>query len=104
MKPIKSAALLSSTLVAGALLMVPMTASADLGKETYSANCAMCHDSGVADAPVLGDAGAWAPRLEAGIDALVASPLEGKGAMPPQSAVGEDAVKAAVEYMISQVQ
>lgn len=96
--------LFSSTLMAGALLVLPMSASADLGQETYEANCAMCHDTGAADAPMLGDADAWAPRLEAGTDALVATALEGKGAMPSQSGVGEDAVKAAVEYMVSQVQ
>ncbi|WP_258801657.1 cytochrome c5 family protein [Halomonas sp. DQ26W] len=94
--------LFSSALMTGALLVLPMSASADLGQETYAANCAMCHDSGLADAPVLGDAAAWASRLEAGTDALVASVIDGKGGMPPQGHVGEDAVKASVQYMIDQ--
>lgn len=94
--------LLSSALMASALLVLPLSASANLGQETYAANCAMCHDSGVADAPVLGDAGAWASRLASGTDALVASVINGKGAMPAQGHLGEDAVKASVEYIVDQ--
>lgn len=54
------------------------------GAEVYKSNCAACHDSGAANAPKLGDAGAWAPRIKAGYDALLAAVLKGKGAMPAQ--------------------
>ena len=47
----------------------------------------MCHAAGVAGAPKLGDKTAWAPRLGQGIDALTASVIKGKGAMPPRGAV-----------------
>ena len=62
----------------------------------------MCHGAGVAGAPKLGDKAAWAPRLSAGLDALYASAVKGKGAMPPRggAAQASDAdLRAAVEYM-----
>lgn len=54
------------------------------GAEVYAAQCAACHNAGVANSPKLGDSAAWAPRLKAGLDTLVASALKGKGAMAAQ--------------------
>ena len=54
------------------------------GAEVFKAQCTACHTAGVAGAPKLGDAAAWAPRIRAGFDALVQAALKGKGAMPPQ--------------------
>lgn len=76
-----------------------------LGQQTYRQACAFCHDKGVAGAPKLGDASAWAPRLAQGLDALYASSLRGKGAMPAKGgnpALADDAVKAAVDYLVAQ--
>ena len=42
--------------------------------------------TGMAGAPKLGDAAAWAPRIKTGTDSLVQSVLKGKGAMPPKIA------------------
>ena len=45
---------------------------------------------------------AWAPRLKTGMDALYASALKGKAAMPPKggnTALADADVKAAVDYM-----
>ncbi len=53
-------------------------------EEIYKAVCAACHDSGVADAPKLGDKAAWGPRIALGLDKLAASGIKGKGAMPPK--------------------
>jgi cytochrome c oxidase subunit 2 len=72
------------------------------GKSTYDTVCTACHSTGAAGAPKFGDKAAWAPRLKAGKDALYASALKGKGAMPPKggnTALPDDAVKAAVDYM-----
>ena len=55
------------------------------GQEVYKAQCAACHDAGAAGAPKFADAGAWAPRLKTGYDALVNSALKGKGAMGAQA-------------------
>ncbi len=54
------------------------------GEQVYAAQCAACHVAGVAGAPKLGDAGAWAPRIRTGYDALMTSVLKGKGAMGAQ--------------------
>lgn len=54
------------------------------GDQVYQAQCAACHNAGVAGAPKLGDAANWAPRIKTGLDALLGSVLKGKGAMAPQ--------------------
>ncbi len=54
------------------------------GEAVYKAQCAACHDAGVAGAPKHGDAAAWAPRIKLGYETLLKSALEGKGAMAPQ--------------------
>jgi cytochrome c5 len=55
------------------------------GEEVFKAQCTTCHSTGAAGAPKLGDAASWANRISKGFDALVASALHGKGAMPPQA-------------------
>lgn len=54
------------------------------GEQVYDTICATCHAAGVAGAPRIGDNEAWAARIEAGLDTLIASSLHGKGLMPPQ--------------------
>lgn len=75
------------------------------GLATYTKSCAVCHATGVAGAPKLGDKAAWAPRISTGADALVASVTNGKGVMPPKGTCmdcsGAD-LKAAVDYIVSQ--
>ena len=73
----------------------------------YTQSCAACHATGAAGAPKLGDQAAWAPRIEKGMDELMNTVLNGKGAMPPRGtcmACSDEDLRAAVEYMISQVQ
>jgi cytochrome c oxidase subunit 2 len=72
------------------------------GKATYEATCTVCHGAGIAGAPKFGDKAAWAPRIKEGKDAMYAVALKGKGAMPPKggnTALSDEAVKAAVDYM-----
>jgi len=79
------------------------TAFAADGKAVYDKTCVACHASGVANAPKLGDKAAWAPRVATGRDALVASVVKGKGAMPPRDGaanLSDDEIKAAVDYMV----
>ncbi len=76
--------------------------AAGAGKAVYEKVCSVCHAAGVAGAPKFGDKAAWAPRLKAGKDALHASALKGKGAMPPTGgnpAISDAEVAAAVDYM-----
>jgi cytochrome c5 len=79
-------------------------ASAAEGKAVYERACVACHQAGVAGAPKFGDKAAWAPRIATGMDALYASVLKGKGAMPPkggQMAAPDADIKAAVDYMVA---
>jgi cytochrome c5 len=75
------------------------------GKAVYEASCAACHGAGVAGAPKTGDKAAWATRIKTGNDALYASAIKGKNAMPAKggnAALGDAEVKAAVDYMLGQ--
>jgi cytochrome c5 len=82
-----------------ALLAAGQVAAAD-GKAVYEKSCKGCH---AAMKPKTGDKEAWAPLAKQGADALTASVIKGKGAMPPKGgAASDDDVKAAVEYMLSQ--
>jgi cytochrome c5 len=72
---------LYAALLAGSAL-VATGAHAEPDMQKYNKSCAVCHNAGVAGAPKAGDAEAWAPRLEKGMDALVASVKNGLNAMP----------------------
>jgi cytochrome c5 len=79
-------------------------ASGDAGKATYDATCVACHGTGAAGAPKFGDKTAWAARLKEGKPHLYEHAIAGKGAMPPKggnAALSDDAVKAAVDYLLS---
>lgn len=76
------------------------------GITVYKKACIVCHGTGVANAPRLGDQAAWQPRMAQGIDRLLATSLAGKGAMPPRGTCADcsdDDLKAAIEYMLIQV-
>ncbi len=82
----------------------PAAASEDKGKATYNQACVACHGQGVAGAPKFGDKALWAPRIKTGIEALYATSIKGKGAMPPKggnTALADADVKAAVDYMVA---
>ena len=55
------------------------------GKEVYDAICTTCHASGVAGAPKFGDKATWEGRVANGIEPLIQSVTDGKGAMPPRA-------------------
>ncbi|TFL13431.1 cytochrome c5 family protein [Pusillimonas caeni] len=82
------------------------TAAVDpAGEKLYKSVCFACHDAGVAGAPKLGDKAAWDPLIATGMDAMVEIAIHGKGAMPPRggSQASDDEIRAAVQYMVSQV-
>jgi len=97
-----------SILCLSACLILSFSTSAsaadDAGKKTYDAACAACHATGVAGSPKFADKEAWKPRIDLGKDALYATSLKGKGAMPAKGGradLSDDDVKAAVDYMVS---
>ncbi|SMF01385.1 c-type cytochrome [Pseudogulbenkiania subflava] len=90
------------------------TAAADpalkAGEDVFKKTCVMCHQTGAAGAPMLGNKGDWQARVAQGKDTLYKHALEGftgeKGAMPARggnSALSDADVKAAVDYMLSKV-
>lgn len=75
------------------------------GASVYGSACMACHAAGVAGAPKVGDTAAWEPRLAQGLDALVGSAVNGKGAMPPRGGIAslsDDDIRAAVEHMLGE--
>jgi cytochrome c5 len=82
------------------------------GPQVYNAACIVCHQPGATTgAPTVGDAAAWAPRIAQGKDTLYMHALQGyqgeKGFMPPKGGrvdLSDDEIKAAVDYLVEQVQ
>lgn len=88
-------------------------AAADGGKgaELFKKTCAMCHQTGVAGAPKLGDKADWGPRIAQGQDTLYKHAIEGfngtKGAMPAKGgnpALSDDEMKLIVDFMVAKSQ
>ena len=68
----------------------------------------LCHGMGLAGAPKVGDAAQWTARTAKGPDALYANAINGyqgsAGMMPAKGGrmdLSDDAVRAAVDYMVS---
>jgi len=102
-----SAPVAAATTATAAVAAKAGGASMEAGKKVYDTTCFACHKTGVAGAPIFGNKEAWAPRIATGADSLYNSVLKGKGAMPPKggnTALADDDVKAAVDYMVSQSQ
>jgi len=90
-----------------AVVAETVSAEPKSGADVYSSNCAACHASGAAGAPKLGDAAAWAPRIAAGMDTMVANAIGGLNAMPPKGlcmACSDEELRGAVEYIVNQSQ
>jgi cytochrome c5 len=75
------------------------------GATIYNSVCGACHNTGAAGAPKLDDKAAWAPRLGQGVDGLVKSVINGKGAMPPKggAALSDEEIKGVVNYVLGKV-
>lgn len=85
-----------------AMMLVGVVQASDV-EELYNNSCAACHTAGAAGAPKTGDTEAWdALKEEKTMDELVASVVDGKGAMPPGGMCGdcsEEDFRALTEYM-----
>jgi cytochrome c5 len=74
------------------------------GEAVYQGQCLACHGAGLAGAPKIGDAAAWAPRIATGFDALWNSALKGKNGMGAQRGgeYSDFEIARAVVYMTNQ--
>ena len=77
------------------------------GKDVYDGACFICHATGVAGAPKIGDSNDWNARATQGIETLYTHAIKGfmgeNGLMPPKGGrmdYSDEDVKAAVDYMI----
>ncbi len=74
------------------------------GEDVYGAKCIVCHGSGAAGAPKLGDKAAWTSRIGQGIDTLYTHAIAGFNGMPAKGLCmdcSDDEIKASVDYMVS---
>ncbi|WP_413519625.1 c-type cytochrome [Psychrobacter glacincola] len=74
------------------------------GKAVYSAVCQTCHATGLLGSPMLGDAGAWGPRIAKGKDTLYTHAINGFNAMPAKGGadIPDEEVQNAVDYMVGE--
>ena len=76
------------------------------GERVYQASCMACHATGVANAPVVGDKLAWAPRIKSGMSVMYTTALKGdstKASMPVKGgnpALSDQAVIEAINFMV----
>lgn len=73
------------------------------GAEIYQKYCIVCHSTGAAGAPKIGDSAAWEPRLKQSETVLVQHVITGYKAMPPKGTCtdcSDSEIKLAVEYII----
>ena len=82
---------------------VPVAAAARSGDQVYNTACAGCHVSGAAGAPKTGDSGAWAARIDKGMETLVKHVIDGYNAMPARGLCADcsdQEIADAVAYMV----
>lgn len=85
---------------ASAVKREPLTAD-----QVYAQACGACHDSGVLNAPKVGDKADWGKRVatQGGLDGLTAKAISGINSMPPRGGnpdLTDDEIKATVKLML----
>jgi cytochrome c5 len=72
------------------------------GEEIVKTACSSCHATGALNAPKIGDADAWKPRIAAGLDKLVSNATNGLRQMPARGgnpAYSNNEIARAVVFM-----
>ncbi len=73
------------------------------GEAIYNRFCFACHATAVAAAPLFGSLEQWQPRIDKGLDTLVAASLAGFDGMPPMGTCmdcTDSEMRDAIQYMI----
>lgn len=88
-----------------------LSEAAQAGRETYDNACQVCHASGLAGSPKLGNKADWKVRIEQGTSVLFEHAIKGftgnSGIMPPKGGrndLTDEQIKQAVTYMIESSQ
>jgi cytochrome c5 len=96
-------AIVANPATAGAVVAVSFTS----GAEVVTQACGACHNLGIAGAPKVGDAGAWAPRIAQGKNTLYEHAIKGfqgkAGMMPAKGGrtdISDELIRAAVDHMV----
>ena len=74
------------------------------GEQIVKQQCASCHEKGLHGAPRIDDRAAWAPRMKAGLDAMVRSATAGHGKMPARGGLAnttDGELRSAIAYMFN---
>lgn len=73
------------------------------GAAVYAGLCKVCHEAGVAGAPITDSEQMTARLDEKGLDTLISNAINGLNAMPPRGgnpALTDEQIRAAVEFML----
>ncbi|MCY4213514.1 MAG: c-type cytochrome [Gammaproteobacteria bacterium] len=77
------------------------------GQQIYDQFCFACHNTGVGEAPLFGSLEQWQPRIDQGMEQMLAVSLAGRGLMPPMGTCitcSEEEMRAAIQYMVDGAQ
>lgn len=104
LQPVGSVCLAGEACATGGSASVAQAASAEFSAQgTYEQYCAMCHNTGMANAPRRDDAAHWTARVEEiGLSALVTNAINGINAMPPRGMCAtctDEQIGEVVEYL-----
>ena len=83
-------------------VVVAAAAVGKTGEEVYKSVCAMCHATGLLNAPKFGDKAQWEARIKQGYETLVTHANKGIRSMPAKGgnpSLSDDEVAGAVKYM-----
>lgn len=94
---------------AASLALASSTGEPRTPETIFQTFCFACHGTGVNNAPMLGNAEHWAPRIEQGMDILYQHAIEGykEGLMPPKGLCmdcSNEEIQATVDYMVAEAQ
>lgn len=94
-----------AAVAAAAPAAAPAAKAPKTAQQVFDGHCAMCHKTGAAGAPVVGNKASWAPHIAKGEATLYHSAINGINAMPPRGMCTDcsDAeLEATVRFMVDQ--